>query len=370
MKKIITSLPFQLVLGVAAGILAGQISGETIMNGVVSVKYVLGQLIHFCVPLIVIGFIAPSITGLGKNASRILGVAVLCAYISSVLAAFLSMGAGYILIPRLSAASSAGGLRELPEAVFQLDIPQIMPVMSALVFSVLLGLAAAWTKAGQITGILEEFQKVVLAIVSRVVIPILPVFIGVTFWTLSYEGTITKQLPVFIWIVLIVIAGHFLWLAVLYAAGGIYSRSNPLDVLRNYGPAYLTALGTMSSAATLPVALRCAEKSRPPLRKDMVDFGIPLFANIHLCGSVLTEVFFVMTVSRILYGTIPSAGEMLLFCVLLGVFAIGAPGVPGGITLKCIWQRKILKKSFEQDGGGRCKIDEQSSMEQWLHFYA
>ena len=133
MKKIITSLPFQLVLGVAAGILAGQISGETIMNGVVSVKYVLGQLIHFCVPLIVIGFIAPSITGLGKNASRILGVAVLCAYISSVLAAFLSMGAGYILIPRLSAASSAGGLRELPEAVFQLDIPQIMPVMSALV---------------------------------------------------------------------------------------------------------------------------------------------------------------------------------------------------------------------------------------------
>ena len=209
MKKIITSLPFQLVLGVAAGILAGQISGETIMNGVVSVKYVLGQLIHFCVPLIVIGFIAPSITGLGKNASRILGVAVLCAYISSALAAFLSMGAGYILIPRLSAASSAGGLRELPEAVFQLDIPQIMPVMSALVFSVLLGLAAAWTKAERITGILEEFQKVVLAIVSRVVIPILPVFIGATFWTLSYEGTITKQLPVFIWIVLIVIAGQF-----------------------------------------------------------------------------------------------------------------------------------------------------------------
>lgn len=224
-------------------------------------------------------------------------------------------------------------------------------IITSLPFQLVLGLAAAWTKAGQITGILEEFQKVVLAIVSRVVIPILPVFNGVTFWTLSYEGTITKQLPVFIWIVLIVIAGHFLWLAVLYAAGGIYSRSNPLDVLRNYGPAYLTALGTMSSAATLPVALRCAEKSRPPLRKDMVDFGIPLFANIHLCGSVLTEVFFVMTVSRILYGTIPSAGEMLLFCVLLGVFAIGAPGVPGGITLKCIWQRKILKKSFEQDGG-------------------
>lgn len=333
MKKIIRSLPFQLLLGVAAGILAGQLSGNKVMNVAVSVKYVLGQMINFCVPLIVIGFIAPSITKLGRNASRMLGVAVFCAYASSVLASFLAMGAGYALIPHLSVVSETEGLKQLPEAVFQLDIPQIMPVMSALVFSVLVGLAAAWTKAELITGILEEFQKIVLEIVSRVVIPLLPVFIGVTFWTLSYEGTITKQLPVFIKIVLIVMAGHFIWLAVLYILGGIYSGSNPLDVLRNYGPAYLTALGTMSSAATLGVALQCAEKSQPPLREDMVDFGIPLFANIHLCGSVLTEVFFVMTVSRILYGTIPSAGTMLLFCILLGVFAIGAPGVPGGTVM-------------------------------------
>ena len=97
-------------------------------------------------------------------------------------------------------------------------------------------------------------------------------------------------------------------------------------------PAYITAVGTMSSAATLAVALRCARKSSV-LRKDMVDFGIPLFANVHLCGSVLTEVFFVMTVSQILYGSMPSLGTMILFCVLLGIFAIGAPGVPGGTVM-------------------------------------
>lgn len=333
MKNIFKSLPFRLLLGVVAGIIIGQFANVPVMNVVVTVKYILGQLITFCVPLIVIGFIAPSITKLGNNASRMLGVAVVCAYASSILAAFMSMTAGYGLIPHLSIASDVEGLKELPEVVFQLDIPQIMPVMSALVFSVLIGLAATWTKASVTTRILEEFQKIVLEVVKRIVIPLLPVFIAFTFCSLSYEGTITKQLPVFIKVVLIVMAGHFIWMAVLYAAGGAYSGKNPLHVIRNYGPAYITAVGTMSSAATLAVALNCAKKSEPTLRDDMVDFGIPLFANIHLCGSVLTEVFFVMTVSKILYGSIPSVGTMILFCLLLGVFAIGAPGVPGGTVM-------------------------------------
>ena len=332
MKRIVTSLPFRLLLGVVIGIIAGQLSGTALMNIVVTVKFVLGELINFCVPLIIIGFIAPSITRLGKNASRMLGVVVFSAYVSSILAALLSMGAGYGLIPHLSVVTETDGLKELPELVFRLEIPQIMSVMSALVLSVLVGLAAAWTKAEMITGVLEELHKIVLEVVTRIVIPILPVFIGFTFWALSYEGTITKQLPVFIKVVLIVMAGHFIWLAVLYIAAGIYSRSNPMAVIRNYGPAYITAVGTMSSAATLAVALRCAKKSKT-LREDMVDFGIPLFANIHLCGSVLTEVFFVMTVSQILYGEIPSVGTMILFCLLLGIFAIGAPGVPGGTVM-------------------------------------
>ncbi|MDK2966017.1 dicarboxylate/amino acid:cation symporter [Lacrimispora sp.] len=333
MKKLVSSLPFKLLLGVILGILIGQMAGEHFMNFVVTVKYILNQVIIFCVPLIIIGFIAPSITRLGNNASKMLGIAVSAAYLSSIGAALFSMTAGYIMIPHLSISTSTDGLKELPGIVFQLDIPQIMPVMSALVFSLLLGLAATWTKAGVITQVLEEFQEIVLSIVTKIVIPILPVFIAFTFCALPYEGTITKQLPVFLQVVLIVMAGHYIWLTLLYVIGGLYSRKNPFDVVRNYGPAYITAVGTMSSAATLAVALKCAKKSQPTLREDMVDFGIPLFANIHLCGSVLTEVFFVMTVSMILYGSTPSLGSMLLFCALLGIFAIGAPGVPGGTVM-------------------------------------
>ena len=332
MKKLLNSLPFRLLAGVIIGILVGLVANETFMNIVVTAKQLLGELITFCVPLIVIGFIAPSITRLGKNASRMLMVALILAYVSSVGAALVSMVAGFNIIPHLSIVSTAEGLKELPEVIFELSIPQIMSVMSALVFSVLIGLAVTWTKADRTAELLEEFQKIVLEIVTRVIIPILPVFIACTFCALSYEGTITRQLPVFLKVIIIVMIGHYLWMTLLYLIAGAYSGKNPLEVVKHYGPAYITAVGTMSSAATLAVALRCARKSSV-LRKDMVDFGIPLFANVHLCGSVLTEVFFVMTVSQILYGSMPSLGTMVLFCVLLGIFAIGAPGVPGGTVM-------------------------------------
>lgn len=332
MKKIFSSLPVKLLIGIVIGIIFGQIFPENVMSVVVPLKNILGQVINFVVPLIVIGFIAPSITKLGNNASRMLGVALMVAYTSSVLAALLSMGAGYAIIPNLPVVSEIEGLKELPEDVFGLTIPQIMNVMSALAFSILIGLAAIWTKAKTIITILDEFQNIVLAIVSKIIIPILPVFIAFTFTCLSYDGTITKQLSVFVSAVVIVMIGHYIWLTVLYAAAGVYSGKNPIEVVKHYGPAYITAVGTMSSAATLAVALRCARKSKV-LREDMVDFGVPLFANIHLCGSVLTEVFFCMIVSKVLYGTLPDIQTLVLFCVLLAIFAIGAPGVPGGTVM-------------------------------------
>lgn len=332
MKKIFSSLPVKLLIGIVIGIIFGQIFPENVMSVVVPLKNILGQVINFVVPLIVIGFIAPSITKLGNNASRMLGVALMVAYTSSVLAALLSMGAGYAIIPNLPVVSEIEGLKELPEDVFGLTIPQIMNVMSALAFSILIGLAAIWTKAKTIITILDEFQNIVLAIVAKIIIPILPVFIAFTFTCLSYDGTITKQLPVFVSAVVIVMIGHYIWLTVLYVVAGVYSGKNPIEVVKHYGPAYITAVGTMSSAATLAVALRCARKSKV-LREDMVDFGVPLFANIHLCGSVLTEVFFCMIVSKVLYGTLPDIQTLVLFCVLLAIFAIGAPGVPGGTVM-------------------------------------
>ena len=332
MKKLFDNLPFRLLLGIIIGVILGQVFPESVMKVIVTLQYIMGQLITFCVPLIIIGFIAPSITKLGKNASRLLGVAIVIAYVSSVCAALMSAGAGYALIPHLSIDTEVAGLRTLPDVVFELNIPQIMSVMSALVLSVLIGLAATWTNSKLTCDFLGEFQNIVLDIVGKIIIPMLPFYIAATFCNLSYEGMITHQLPAFIQIILIVMAGHYIWLAVLYLLAGAYSGKNPWEVLRHYGPAYLTAVGTMSSAATLAVALDCARKSKV-LRKDMVSFGIPLFANIHLCGSVLTEVFFCMTISKILYGHLPSIGTMLLFCALLGIFAIGAPGVPGGTVM-------------------------------------
>ena len=332
MKKLFSSLPFRLILALLIGIGLGQLFGEGVMKVVVSLQYILGQLITFCVPLIVIGFIAPSITRMGANASRLLGLAVVLAYLSSICAAFLSTGAGYALIPHLAIATDIEGLRELPPIVFQLNIPQIMSVMSALALSLMLGLAAVWTRSSLTCQLLEEFQRIVLKIVERVIIPLLPFYICATFCNLSYQGMITHQLPAFVQIILIVMLGHYLWLAVLYLIAGAYAGKNPWEVVRHYGPAYMTAVGTMSSAATLAVALDCARKSKA-LRRDLVDFGIPLFANIHLCGSVLTEVFFCMTISKMLYGQLPSLGTMILFCLLLGIFAIGAPGVPGGTVM-------------------------------------
>lgn len=299
MKRITKSLPFKLLLGVCIGIIVGLLAGEGLMNIIVTVKYILGQYINFCVPLIVIGFIAPSIPKLGNNASKMLAVALVIAYVSSLGAAVFSVLTGNVIIPYLSIASSVGDLKVLPEVVFKLDIPQIMGVMSALVFSLLVGLAATWTRAVTVINLLDEFQEIVLKIVTNTVIPVLPVFIATTFCTLAYEGTITKQLPVFIQVVVIVMVGHYIWLAMLYL---------------------------------IAVALRCARKSKV-LRNDMIDFGILLFANIHLCGSVLTETFFVMVVSKILYGDIPDMKMMVLFCILLGIFAIGAPGVPGGTVM-------------------------------------
>ena len=340
-KGFTSSLPFKLIVALLAGMFIGlglsSIEGSSICNAllniIVTVHYIASQFLNFCVPLIIIGFVAPSITKMGSNASRMLLLALTLAYVSSIGAAFTSTVAGYSILPFMNIVSEVEGLKSLPEVVFKLSIPQVMPVMSALFVSVLVGLAAAWNKSKTFITLLDEFQQIVLSIVTRFLIPVLPFLIGTTFCQLAYEGSITKQLPVFLMIILIVIVGHYIWLALLYFIAGAYSGRNPFNIIKNYGPAYMTAIGTMSSAATLSVALTCAKKSEPTLRDDMVNFGIPLFANIHLCGSVMTETFFVMAVSKILYGVYPTVGNMILFCLLLGVFAIGAPGVPGGTVM-------------------------------------
>ena len=332
MKKFFNNTIVQLLIAVIVGIVAGFYVDGTVLSAIVSLKHVSGQVIFFLVPLIILGFIAPSIAHLRSNASKMLLFAFGIAYLSSIGASFFGAAVGYQVIPHLDIASDANALKALPENMLKIDIPPVMNVMTALVLAALIGLATAWVKSDEFIRLLDTFQKMVLELVKKILLPVLPVFIFSNFCILSYQGAVTKQLPIFLSILLVVIVCHYIWLALLYGIASIYSRKNGWNVLKYYGPAYLTALGTMSSAATLGVALHCAHKS-PILRKEISDVTVPLFANIHLCGSILTETVFVMTVSKLMYGTLPDPFTLVLFILLLGLFAIGAPGVPGGTVL-------------------------------------
>lgn len=331
-KGFFNSLLFKLLLGIVVGIGLGYIANESVILVVDAIKKILGDLIGYVVPLIILGFITPAIVSLKDNAGKILTVTLLICYISSVGAAMMSLFAGRMIIPNLNIVSHVGEGNIIPESSFALTIDPIMPVMTALITSILIGLAVIWSKSETWEKLLLEFNNMVLSIVDKVIITLLPVYIASTFATLAYEGAVLSEIPVFLKIIVIVIIGHFIWMTLLYTIGGLLAGVNPKEVFKHYPPAYFTAVGTMSSAATLPVALKCARKSKV-LDPKIRDFVIPICSNTHLCGSVLTEVFFVMTVSQILYGKLPDISTMIVFILLLGIFAIAAPGVPGGTVV-------------------------------------
>ena len=336
------SLILKLLGGIIIGALLGLYIGENaegslkhVMDVVVSLRHIFGQIIFFLVP---------GHRGLHHPRHRASGARTPArsrcgrgpGLRPSLGAALFSMISGYCIIPNLSIATSTETLRSLPEMVFRLDIPPLFSVMSALVLALTMGVAIVWTKSETLGKIFCEMERIMTALVNRIMIPILPFFVGLSFLGLAYEGSLSRHLPVFIMMVLIVIVGHFIWLALLYGIGGALSGRNPSQVFRHYAPAYLTAVGTMSSAATLPVALECARKSSV-LSRTMVEFMVPLGATVHLCGSVLTETFFVMTISLMLYGSLPSVGTMLLFCVLLQAFCRGI--APASLPVVPWWPR-------------------------------
>ncbi|MDD7306750.1 MAG: dicarboxylate/amino acid:cation symporter [Peptoniphilaceae bacterium] len=331
-SSILNSLLVKLIIAIGLGILIGSFVNVQVIGVIATIKTIMSNFISYIVPLIILGFITPAIVSLNKQAGKVLAITLFICYVSSVGAALLSFLAGKAIIPNMHIISQTSNGNKLPEVLFQMDIPPIMPVMTALVTAILFGLAVVWTNSDKWADLLMQFNNLVLFMVEKVVIKILPIYIATTFAELSYEGVILQQFPVFLKIILIVMVGHFIWLTVLYGIGGALSKTNPFEVLKHYPPAYLTAVGTMSSAATLSVALRSAAKAKT-LDPKIRDFVISLCSNTHLCGSVLTETFFVMVVSQILYGKLPTTGQMILFIILLGIFAIGAPGVPGGTVM-------------------------------------
>ncbi len=330
--KIISNTTFRLLLSVVFGMLIGMFANETVISVILPIKHVLGQIIFFLIPLLIFGFITPSITRLKRNASKLLSVSLILAYASCIGSATLAAVVGYKFIPLFDIVPATESLKDIPEMIFRLDIPPLMSVLSALVLSFMLGLSIIWTKSDKIESALYEFQNLVFIMVKRFLLPILPLFIAANFSVLAYEGALASRLPVFFAILIVTVLCHITWMTILYSSAGIYSRKNPWHVLKYYGPVVLTALGTQSSAASLGVAIEQTKKS-PVLRNDIRNFAIPLFGNIHFVGSILDVVFLSLAVSQLLYGTMPGLEKMLVFIPLLGIFAIAAPGLPGGTLI-------------------------------------
>ncbi len=319
--KIISNTTFRLLLSVVIGMLIGMFANETVISVILPpIKHVLGQIIFFLIPpLLIFGFITPSITRLKRNASKLLSVSLILAYASCIGSATLAAVVGYKLIPLFDIVPATESLKEIPEMIFRLDIPPLMSVLSALVLSFMLGLSIIWTKSDKIESALYEFQNLVFIMVKRFLLPILPLFIAANFSVLAYEGgALASRLPVFFAILIVTVLCHITWMTILYSSAGIYSRKNPWHVLKYYGPVVLTALGTQSSAASLGVAIEQTKKS-PVLRNDIRNFAIPLFGNIHFVGSILDVVFLSLAVSQLLYGTMPGLEKMLVFIPLLDI---------------------------------------------------
>ena len=222
-KKGDFGLIIRLGIGIGVGIVLGLIaagargdgaaisgSANAIMQIVGSIKHLCGQFIFFAVPLVIVGFIAPSITRLGQNASKMLVSAIAIAYLSSVGAAIFAIIVGKIVIPMLTVPVDVTALQPLPATLFVLNIPALMPVMSALVLAILLGICTLWTKSATMEKLLSEFESIMMLVVRKFIIPILPLFIAGTFAQLAYEGSLTIQLPVFLKIIVVALIGHFI----------------------------------------------------------------------------------------------------------------------------------------------------------------
>lgn len=208
-----------------------------------------------------------------------------------------------------------------------------MDTMSALLLAILVGLGIVWTKYTAAAKVMEKFQEMILIIVRKVLLPLLPVFVGCNFALLAYTGQISNM-GIFPPVILMVVVCQLVWIALVYFAASLYMGKNGWQVLRYYPKAYFTALGSMSSAATLPFALECISKS-PVVKKETYDFTLPLFSNLHLCGTVIAEIALVTTTYYTFYHALPSALNLTIFAIVACVIAIGTPGVPSGLNVAC-----------------------------------
>ena len=337
MKRIKISLLLKIVIAILLGIGCSYFFPEALVRVFVTVNSLFGNFLNF-IPLLILGLVAPGIAELGRGAGRMLGVTALLAYCSTVLSGYFSYGVCSLVYPRILERGSFSSDETLAaaqslEPYFVIDMPPLFGVMSALILSFVLGLALASVKGSAFRTVLGEFREVIMLVIRRVIIPLLPLYIFGIFLKMGAEGTVMTIVGLFIKVILVIFILHVVLLLLQFCIAGAVAGKNPLRSLRNMLPAYMTALGTQSSAATIPVTLAQAKKNG--VRAEVADFVIPLCGTIHLSGSTLKIVACTLAIAY-MTGMPADIGTYTEFIFMLGIAMVAAPGVPGGAIMASV----------------------------------
>lgn len=336
MKKL--GLLPKLILAIIIGIVIGAFAPENVVKVFATFNGIFGNFLNFVIPLIIVGFVAPGIGDLGDGAGKLLAVTAGLAYGSTVISGSIAYFTASTILPKFLQEGSlvvdaANPEEALLSGFFNVDMPPIFGVMTALLIAFIIGLGIAAIKGDTLKKLMHEFQEIVEKLINNVIIPLLPLHILGIFANMTKAGQVVTILSVFSKVFVMVILLHFAIIILQFVISGAVSGGNPFTMIKNMIPAYFTAVGTQSSAATIPVTL--AQTKKNGVKSDVADFVIPLCATIHLSGSTITLVSCSMAI-MMLNGMTTSFSTMLPFILMLGVTMVAAPGIPGGAVMAAL----------------------------------
>ena len=328
----------KLIIAIIIGIIIGRFGTEWMVRILATFNGLFGNFLNFVIPLIIIGFVAPGIGDLGGEAGKLLAITAGIAYGSTIFSGSLAYLTSSIVLPNFL---KVGGLNvgaanpeeSLLKAYFEVDMPPIFGVMTALLIAFIIGLGIAAIKKDAIKKLMSEFQEIIEKLISNIIIPLLPFHIAGIFANMTHAGQVATILSVFSRVFIMVILLHIVVLIIQFTIGGAVAGGNPFRLLRTMIPAYFTAIGTQSSAATIPVTL--AQTKKNGVQDEVADFVIPLCATIHLSGSTITLVSCSMAI-MMLNGMPITFKIMFPFILMLGITMVAAPGVPGGAVIAAL----------------------------------
>ncbi|MCT4596404.1 MAG: dicarboxylate/amino acid:cation symporter [Vallitalea sp.] len=330
MKKIglLPKLIIGIILGIILGLICKSVDNYILIRILNTFATTFSNFLKFMIPLVIVSFVIPGIAHLGKSAGKLLGLTASIAYVSSVLAGFCAYGLGMIVLPGFIKASDVAEKSNIDlSAFFEIQMPPVMGVMTALVLAFILGIGIALNKSEGLNKIIVELQTIVEGVVKYILIPCIPIYIATIFAKLTASGDMFKTMKSFSIVFVLIIGLQLSYIIVQYVIAFFITGKKPVKSIKNMLPAYFTALGTQSSAATIPVTLKSAVKNE--VSEDIVDFVIPLGATIHLAGDTITLVLAAMGV-MMLGGSTPTASQMIPYIFMLGITMVAAPGIPGG----------------------------------------